>query len=72
MLPTLSNDQVVLSICFGAVSVCGLIMYFSFYLGRATGAIREAAPVRTQLGLHRPVAVETTASGKISSHEKAA
>jgi hypothetical protein len=72
VLPTLSNDQFVLSVCFGAVSVCGLIMYFSFYLGRFTGAIRETAPVRTQLGLHRPVAVAVSVSTKTSSHEKAA
>lgn len=70
MLPSLTNDQFVLGLCLVSVTVSGLIMYFSYYLGRFTGAIREPAPVRPQLGLHRPD--EIAATKVASSHEKAA
>lgn len=70
MLPTLTNDQFVLGLCFAAVTISGLIMYFSYYLGRLTGAIREPAPIRPQLGLHRPDVIAATKT--TSSHEKAA
>jgi hypothetical protein len=35
-----SDDQLALAICLGAVSVCGLIMYFSHHVGKLTGHIR--------------------------------
>jgi hypothetical protein len=45
-----SDDSVALAICFGAVAVSGLIMYFSHHVGRLTGRIRlhDTAP-ETQL-----------------------
>jgi hypothetical protein len=41
-----SDDSIALAICFGAVAVSGLIMYFSHHVGRLTGRIRlhETAP----------------------------
>jgi hypothetical protein len=35
-----SDDSIALAICFGAVAVSGLIMYFSHHVGRLTGRIR--------------------------------
>ena len=35
-----SDDQIALAICFGAVAVSGLIMYFSIHVGRMTGRVR--------------------------------
>jgi hypothetical protein len=41
-----SDDSVALAICFGAVAVSGLIMYFSHHVGRLTGRVRlhETSP----------------------------
>ena len=35
-----SDDQLALAICLGAVSFCGLVMYFSHHVGKLTGHIR--------------------------------
>ncbi len=40
MLHQASDDQIAIAICFGAVVVSGLIMYFSLHIGRMTGRIR--------------------------------
>jgi hypothetical protein len=41
-----SDDQLALVICFGAVVVSGLIMHFSIHVGRMTGRVRlhQASP----------------------------
>jgi len=45
-----SDDQLALLICLGAVSFCGLTMYFSHHVGRLTGHIRlHDAPENTEL-----------------------
>lgn len=69
MLPTLTNDQFALGLCLVAVTVSGMIMYFSYYLGRLTGAIRENTTDRPQLGLHR---AEVRVAPAATSQEKAA
>jgi hypothetical protein len=35
-----SDDQIALIVCFGAVVVSGLIMHFSIHVGRMTGRVR--------------------------------
>jgi len=35
-----SDDQIALTICFGAVLISGLVMHFSLRLGQLTGRIR--------------------------------
>ena len=38
----ISDDQIALAVCLGAVVVAGLIMYFSIHIGRLTGRIPAA------------------------------
>jgi hypothetical protein len=35
-----SDDQIALIVCFGAILASGLIMHFSIHIGRLTGRVR--------------------------------
>ena len=51
-----SDDQLALVICFGAVVVSGLIMHFSVHVGRMTGRVRlHQAPPQGGILLTAPV-----------------
>ena len=48
-----SDDQIALAICLGAVVASGLIMHFSLHVGRLTGRIRlHQTPEQGELVLH--------------------
>lgn len=36
-----SDDQIALTVCFGAVLVSGLVMYFSYYVGAVARNVRS-------------------------------
>lgn len=66
-----SDDQLALAICFGAVAVSGLIMHFSFNVGRWTGRIRlHETPDQTALALHEPPQPRIPA--EVATHDRAA
>jgi hypothetical protein len=68
-----SDDQVALAICFGAVVVSGLIMHFSFHVGRLTGGIplrQTAQPGKFRL--HEVTAGHSTITAAPVARERAA
>lgn len=40
LLHNASDDQAALALCFAAVTISGLVMYFSYHLGMLTGGAK--------------------------------
>lgn len=66
LIRSASDDQVALTICFSAVAFCGMIMYFSHYVGRLSG--------RTGLNQQRTLPLATSHGTKpaVEIRERAA
>lgn len=72
-LHSASDDQLALVICFGAVAVSGLIMHFSYNVGRWTGRIRlHETPGQSGLALHEVQPQPSRIATETAVREKAA
>ena len=68
-----SDDQIALALCFGAVLVSGLIMHFSYHVGRLTGRIRlHETPDQSGLVLHDVETVPSRQVAETAVRERAA
>jgi hypothetical protein len=71
MIQQASDDQTALAICFAAVAFSGLVMYFSHYVGRLTGAVRLHETSADSLAQSK-AKVHLLPSAQAQHHEKAA
>jgi len=68
-----SDDQLALAICFGAVAVSGLIMHFSYNVGRWTGRIRlHETPGHSQVTIADVQPIEPRIPAEPARRDKAA
>jgi hypothetical protein len=65
-----SDDQIALTICFGAVLVSGAVMYFSAYIGELTRKVKVGDPETQSRLTARGAAIRQRTEREI--HEKAA
>ena len=73
LLHQASDDQLALAICFGAVVVSGLIMHFSYAVGRWTGRIRlHETPGQAELALHDLESAQTRIPAEPARRDRAA
>lgn len=68
-----SDDQIALAVCLGAVVVSGLVMHFSYHVGRLTGRIRlhEIAD-QTGLALNEAQSANSRQPLETAARERAA
>ncbi len=68
-----SDDQIALVVCFGAVVVSGLIMHFSIHVGRMTGRVRlHQSPEQGNLLLPKMQPAPVQRTDEIAARERAA
>lgn len=68
-----SDDQLALTICFGALVVSGLIMHFSLHVGRWTGRIRpHQTPEQGEFVLQEAPVLNSKLAQEIVVRERAA
>jgi hypothetical protein len=72
LIQSASDDQVALAICFAAVTFCGLVMYFSHYVGRLSGRAGSSQQRTLPLTANAARPLESRRQSASAARDKAA